>query len=49
MVKWLFSKENVVDFDFFPKVESLTVPRIIAQFERKRSQKKRKDVTYQLQ
>ena len=40
--------EGKCQFPNLPKVLSLTVPQIIDQFGRKRSQKKRKDVSYQL-
>ena len=46
--KSLLSKENVCDFAILPNVQRLTVPRLIDQFGRKRCQKKRKDVDYQL-
>ena len=40
--------ESHVDFEFFLKVHIFTVPLIIGQFVRKRCQKKREDVKYQL-
>ena len=48
--KSLFSKENYVDleFEFFRKFK-FSVPQMIDQFGRKRCQKKRKDVSFQLQ
>ena len=50
--QWAFEivvlKENVADLEILPNVQRLTVPLIIDQFGRKRCQKKRKDLSYQL-